>query len=140
MDRLVHVTIAGKPRTLNFSIEVMFDMTDKFGSIQEALTKLGKNDREGFETLRWFAIRMANDGELVRREAGYDHEPLLEEKDVTARMKPVDYEELKSAVVEAISMGYKREIEDKDVDVDLGLAELNQKKTRGGESAPITTT
>ncbi len=115
---------------MNYSIEVMFDVSEKYGNIKDALSILGKNDREGFEALRWFAVKMANDGELVRREQGYDKLPMLTEKDVTLRMAPLDYEALKSAVVEAITRGYTRETADPDEEVDVGLSELNEKKTK----------
>lgn len=130
MDRLVKTTIAGQPRTLNYSIDVMFDALEKFGNIKDALETLGKNDRKGFETIRWFAVKMANDGELILRAKGYDHSPLLDEKELTLHMAPLEYEALKGAVVEAIQRGYMREV-DTDEEVDVGLAELNQKKTKG---------
>ena len=132
MDRVVITKIAGADRTLNYSVEVMFDMADKYGTIQKALDLLTQNSREGFDALRWFAVRMSNDGELCRREAGHSRLPMLKEGDISPRMKPLDYETLKGAVVDAITLGYKREVENTDEEVDLGLLELREKKTKAG--------
>lgn len=134
MDRMITTRIGGAPRELNYSIEVMFDMTDKYGSIQKALDIIEKDGREGFETVRWFAVQMANDAELCRREAGYDPRPMLTEDAITPRIKPLDYEILKGHVVNAIVLGYQRDLpEAQDEEVDLGLAELNAKKAQAGE-------
>lgn len=119
---------------LNYSIEVMFDMRDKWKTINDALDALGSNnEREAFEALRWWVIRLVNDAELCRREEGYDPQPMLTEKDITPRMRPIEYEQLRSAVVDAITIGYGREVDTDEEEVDLGLAELNAKKEPAGE-------
>lgn len=128
MDRMITAKIAGKDRQLNYSIEVMFNMRDKFGSIQDALDIIAKDGAEAFDAVKWFALQMANDAELCRRDAGYDPQPMISEKDITIRMRPLDYEELKAAVVDAITLGYRREIKDDKEETDIGLAELQAKK------------
>lgn len=130
MDRIVDVQIKGNTYTLNYSVEVMFDVADKFGNIQDALTALERNDKEGFDALVWFLLKMAADGELARRDAGYDPRPFLERADISMRMKPLEFEELKGAVVQAITYGYRREVEGEEQEIDVGLQELNEKKTK----------
>lgn len=132
MDRMVTAVIAGKERCLNYSVEVMFDMAEKFGTIQPALEAVQEDGREAFEVVRWFAVKMANDGELCRREAGYDPLPLVQESDISPRMSPYEYETLRAAVVDAIGAGYRREIEDENSERDLGLEELKAKKPKAG--------
>lgn len=131
MDRMISATINGEARDLNYSIEVMFNMTEKYGSITAALDIIEKGGKEGFEAVRWFAIQMANDAELCRRAAGYDPKPMLTTDSITPRIRPIDFEYLTANVVDAISLGYKRET-DADEEVDLGLAELNAKKVEAG--------
>ena len=133
MDKMRTVGIKGELRWLNYSMDVMFDMQDKFGNIQKALDIIDQRDREAFEAVRWFLVRMANDGELCRREFGYDPLPMLEEKDITPQMRPLDYALLVEAVVDAIQLGYKREIDNQNEEIDLGLEELRAKKTTAGE-------
>jgi len=132
MDKLVPVVINGDAHYLNYSIEVMFDVNDKYGGIREALELMSGDKRESFEVVRWFLVHMANDGELCRRMHGYDNGPMLEEKDVSLRISPLEYATLKSAVVDAINRGYLRETADPNQEVDLGLEEIRSKKTEAG--------
>ncbi len=133
MDRMVTTCINGEPRELNYSVEVMFDVVDRFGTINKALEMIERDGLEAFEVVKWFALRMANDAELCRRDAGYDHKPMLDQSAISLRIRPIDYELLKGAVVEAISRGYTRESTGTDQkEVDLGLAELQEKKAKAG--------
>ena len=134
MDRMITTPINGVDRELNYSIEVMFNMADRFGNIQKALDIIEQDGLAGFEAVRWFAIQMANDAELCRRDAGYEPRPMLTENVITPRIKPLDYEILKENVVNAIVLGYRRDLpEAQDEEVDLGLAELRAKKATAGE-------
>lgn len=134
MDRTVTTTIAGVERQLCYSVSVMFDMADKYGNIQKALDIIQESNLEAFDAVRWFAMKMANEAELCRREAGYDHLPMITEKDVSKYMSPIEFADLREAVVNAISAGYRREIDGNgNEERDLGLEELNAKKTMAGE-------
>jgi hypothetical protein len=115
---------------LNYSIEVMFNMTDKYGDIATALDKIGNDTREAFADVIWFAVNMANDGELMRRALGYEHGKIFkgDEPEFT-HIYPLEAMELKNAVVNAINAGYVREETRGQEDVDIGLEKLNQKKT-----------
>lgn len=132
MNRTVTVSINGQERTLNYSIEIMFEMAEKYGNINKALEAMAKDNKEGFEAVRWFALKMANDGELLRRDQGFDKTPLLTEKDVSSRMHPLEYSSLRDAVIDAIVLGYQRDFKPESEEIDLGLMELNAKKTQAG--------
>lgn len=133
MDRMIKTLINGEERDLNYSIEVMFKMTDKFKDVQNALEAINDNNKKGFEAVRWFAVEMANDAELCRKEAGYEPRKMLKESDISARMKPLEFVQLRENVVAAIVAGYVREEKDEDEETDLGLMELQSKKTETGE-------
>lgn len=134
MDRTVTTTIAGVERQLCYSVSVMFDMADKYGNIQKALDIIQESNQEAFDAVRWFAVKMANEAELCRREAGYDYLPMITEKDVSKYMSPIEFADLREAVVNAISAGYRREVDGNgNEERDLGLEELNAKKTMAGE-------
>ena len=128
MDRMICVEINGVKRPLNYSTEVLFDVNDRFGSFDAAAELLDRDDREAFETVKWFAIHMANDAELCRREEGYDSMPMLEDADISPHMKVYEFLELKAAVVKAIELGYFREVENPEKEIDLGLQEIKSKK------------
>ncbi len=139
MNRMVLTQIAGVQRHLTFSISCMFDMQEQYGNIQKSLEIIQADNRDAFDAVRWFAVRMANEGELCRRNAGYEPLPMAEEKDIASTMSPYEYAQLRDAVVDAIAAGYKREVKD-DKETDLGLEELNAKKTEAGASGHSTTT
>lgn len=134
MDKMITTPIGGENRALNYSIEVMFNVVEKFGNIQNALDIIEKDGLDAFEAVRWFAVQMANDAELCRRDAGYEPLPMLTPDTITLRMKPLEYEVLKGSVVDAICLGYRRDLPSgQDEEVDLGLAELQAKKVTAGE-------
>ena len=131
MDNMITAVINGEERPLNYSIEIMFKVNEKFGGVNQALNAIEGDTPESVQAIRWFAVELANDGELCRREAGQDHRKMLTLEDISMRMKPLDYMLLKNAVVNSIVAGYRREV-DSGEDVDLGLAELNEKKAQAG--------
>ncbi len=139
MNRTVSAVINGKEKTLNYSMEVMFGAIEKFGGASKALEAVQDPGKEGFEAVKWFAVQLANDGELLRREQGCEPEELLKEKDVSPRMHPLEYSELREAVLEAITLGYRRDVESHE-EIDLGLAELNEKKTKPGKRSRTSPT
>lgn len=128
MDKMIPVVIAGRERLLNYSIEVMFDVNEKFGSVNTLFDLMQQNTRDGFEATKWLVLRMANDGELCRRAEGYDAAPMLTNDDISARIRPVDFADLVAAATDAVRLGYQRENQDEDQEVDIGLEELNAKK------------
>lgn len=134
MDRMIKAVINGKETPLNYSIEVMFNVTDKFGDIQTALDTIAKDSKEGFEAVIWFAVQMANDAELCRRAEGYEPQPMIKASEIPKRMRPWEFNELRDAVCDAIALGYKREIPpDENEEIDLTLMELEAKKADAGE-------
>ena len=129
MDKMTYAVINGKETPLFYSVDVMFDVNDRFGDVRTAIETLDRDDKEAFEAVRWMAVRMANEAELIRREEGYDHETMLTEKDITPHMKVKAFAELKNKVADAIAIGYGQEIEEAEKkEVDLGLQEINSKK------------
>ena len=136
MDRMVQTTLNGRIVTLNYSIECMFRIVEKYGDIKTALIAIGEDTREGYEAVKDICVMMANDGELVRRSAGFDPLPMLSEDDVTLRMTPHEFDILRNAVVDAIAIGYNRDTKEEVEEVDVGLQELQQKKTKAEADAP----
>lgn len=131
MSKYIMAYFAGALRPLHYSIDVMFDVNEKYGGASEALEMMMKDDRDGFAATRYLAVIMANDAELCRRADGCDHHRMLEENDISTRMSPVEYLALKQAISNAIEYGYKRELEDENEEIDLGLIELQKKEDAG---------
>lgn len=131
MDYMTTAMIGGEERPLNYSVEIMFKVNEKYGGINKALSIIESDTPESVQAVRWFAAEMANDGELCRREAGFEHKKMLAIDDISMRMRPIDYALLKNSVVNAIVAGYRREVDSAE-EMDIGLAELNEKKAPAG--------
>ena len=128
MIRTETVYINGAQYTLNYGVEVMWAVEERFSNAAAAIQAAAKPGKEGFEAMRWLAVKMANNGELLRRQQGYDKQPMLAEKDVQPTLAPGEFIPLLNAVVACIQKGYEQEHDDPDQEYDLGLAEINEKK------------
>lgn len=133
MDTMVNAVINGKIKPLHYSVEVMFEINRLYGSVQDALELLQKQDREGFACLRQLVVLMVNDAELCRRAEGYDKSDMLSETDITTLMRPSVHLHLIDAVTQAIALGYEQETaNESETETDLGLLELQKKEAAGG--------
>ena len=126
--KAVKINLAGRVRYLAFTGEAMFQMRDKFGGTSQLLDNMKADTREGFSIACEAAALLAEQGELVRRNFGYDPEPILDASTIAATAAPNEIVALKLAIPAAISLGYGREVEPENDEVDLGLAELNTQK------------
>ena len=131
MDNMVTAVINGEERPLNYSVEIMFKVNEKFGGVKDALNAVESETREGAESVFWLLAELVNDGELCRREKGLEPMKMIRAEDFSLRMQPLEYIRLKDAVIQAIGAGYKRET-DSNEEVDLGLAEIKKKKAPAG--------
>jgi len=129
--KAVKIDLAGRTRHLAFTVEAMFQIQEIFGGPGELIDAIRENTRESFEAACKAAAILAEQGELVRRGLGYDPEPITDAGTIASTMAPSEIAAIKMAIPAAISLGYGREVEPENDEVDLGLAELNsQKKTR----------
>lgn len=129
--RAVKIGLAGRERYLCFTVEAMFQMEEAFGGASALIETIGRNTREGLAAVCKAAAILAEQGELARRELGYDSAPMADAAAVSAAIvHPADLARLWVAVTNALTLGYGREVEPENDEVDLGLAELDgQKKT-----------
>lgn len=124
------VTVADVEYYLVFDGEAMFTIRDIYGGTQLMLEKLEQDTRESFlETCSAAAI-LAERGELLRRRLGYAPGKIPEKDDFVLMVRPFEIVNLKRAIMNAVTLGYGREVTSPgDDEIDEGLAELNQKKT-----------
>ena len=115
--------------TLVFNGAAMFDIEEAFGSSTEMIDRINLKGKVGLENLSKAIGILAEQGELVRRYYGYDSQEIPKENMIKVMIGPADIPELRYAVVNAVTIGYGREITDEE-ETDLGLIELSQKKTR----------
>lgn len=120
------IKLNGKKYELLMSGEAHFAIDElSKGKPAEAIAG---NDLQSFRTLCRMTVELANAAERYHRWLGDDTQPELTAEEVMVTLSPMGVQRLRKAVYEAISDGYKRGVGE-DEDVDLGLAELNQKKT-----------
>lgn len=124
------MTVAGVTYYLVFDGEAMFALRDIYGGTQLALEAIEPDTREGFAATCAIAALLAERGELLRRRLGYDSGTIPEKDDFLLAVRPFEIVELKRAIMTAIELGYGREVATPGDEIDEGLAELNQKKTR----------
>lgn len=129
--KAVKFELAGQVRYLSLTVEAMFQLEEQFGGINELIEAMCKDGREGFSAACRTAAILAEQGELARRGLGYEPEPIVDADTIAATMDPISATALKTAIPAAIALGFGREVEPENDEVDLFLAEINaQKKTR----------
>ena len=126
--KAVRLALAGRERYLAFTVEAMFQLEERFGGVQELIEAVSANSREGFQAACQAASVLAEQGELARRHMGYDSAPIPSAEEIAATTAPSGITALKMAVTSAVTLGFGREIEPDSDEVDIGLAELNEKK------------
>lgn len=122
----VKVQIGGADYHLMFNGEAMFRLQDMYGD-KPIFDILSPNSKEAFGELCRVLAVLAEQGELIRRQLGYDKSRMLTEEQAKTLITPVEILALKLAVFKAVALGYGREIEDTEGVVDLVLAELEKK-------------
>ena len=128
--KAVKFPLVGQERYLTFTVEAMFQVQEQFGSTGELIDAMQGSGRDGFSAACKAAAILAEQGELARRSLGYEPEPIADEKDIAASLQPAEAAALRLAVSSAMALGFGREVEPENDEVDLGLAKLNaQKKT-----------
>lgn len=126
--KLVKIEISGKPYYLAFNGMAMCEFNDRYGGVNKALDEAQGNTKKAFETLCESFTIVAEQGELLRRAAGYDHGTIPDVDIIKSMATPADMLDMKSAVMKAVMIGFSREVESEE-DTDLVLLELAQKKT-----------
>lgn len=120
------VKVCGKEYHLLFNGYAMFAAQEMFGArpIGEIVQD---TTAEGFINLCHVFCLLAEQGELSRRYEGCDRADTPKEELLQVQAMPYDVIEMRQGVLQALMRGYKREIEEEETD--LGLAELQKKRT-----------
>lgn len=127
--KAVKIKIAGKIHYLAFTGEALFAIRDTFGGASALLEAIKPDTRESFKALCSAAALLTEQGELARRDMGYDPEGVVPADALERVLMPSDILALKLAIPRAIELGFGREVKSESDEIDLDLAELGQKKT-----------
>ena len=126
--KAVTIKLGGREYYLVFNGSAMFAVEEVFGGASQMIDTIREEGSKAFDSLCKAMVILAEQGELVRRFMGYETQPMLTEESLKIVAAPLDIALMKQAVTRAVIVGFGREIED-DTETDLGLIELNQKKT-----------
>lgn len=108
-----------------YNAEAHFKGVDKYpGGVMDAMQKEGT---EGFNALCWLLAEMSMQGELIRRDMGYDKGEVLKEDYLRRNIKIRELNKAREIALGAIIQGLKGEDKEDD-EIDEVLMEL-QKKT-----------
>lgn len=123
------VAIGGKTVHLAYTVAAMFEIEDILGEedLFEALLEQGKR---GLETFCEIVSILSRCAETARKAEGHEAGYIASKEFLLACMSPTEYLACKKAAMDAIMLGYGREIIDENEEVDLGLAELEKKENR----------
>lgn len=125
---MAKVTADGRELFLHFNGEALFSVRDAFGGAEQMLERIRQDTREGMADTYAAAALLAEQGELSRRAAGYDAEPITAAEWLSHAATPNDLLALKLAVMRAVELGFGREVVSENDEIDLGLQELGRKK------------
>lgn len=121
---------------LCFNGAALFDVYEKFGTLESVLDPIQSGDKQAYDAICWYLWKLSEQGELVRRYLGHERGRMLPESAFRALLMPTDVPRAKLAITNAVAIGFGMEIQEKKSGpVDLGLQAL-EKKTDPGRPAP----
>lgn len=130
MQRCVKYRFCSRELWLMYNGAAMFDIYDKYPTLEELFEAVLKNTRESTDKLLDVFLILAENGEAARGYIGYETAKLPDKAELAALSAADDLGRMRDAVVNAISAGLGREVTHEDEEVDLGLEELEAKKKR----------
>lgn len=108
---------------------VLCEIYDKYGGEKSVIDPIQGDGTAAFHAVCWYLTRLAAQGELLRRWQGHERGPLPVEAAFRVTLSPLDVIRAKEAIAQAVAAGFGRQIRDERREIDLGLQELEQKKT-----------
>lgn len=129
--KTVEFKLDGQAYHLILNGAALFDAYDRYGNKGDLLERIGGTSRESFDDTVWLLVKLAQQGEAVRRLQGEEPKPMLTAERAAKILSPVDVVRAREAIRAAFAAGFEREVPDEEEEIDLGLAEL-QKKTEAG--------
>lgn len=126
--KTVEFALNGRVHHLFLNGAALFDAYDRFGDKGDLLTRIAGTSRESFDDTVWLLVKLAQQGEAMRRWQGEEAAPMLTAEEAWRTLRPVDVVRARAAIRAAWDLGFARENPPEEEEIDLGLLEL-QKKT-----------
>lgn len=135
----------GNTYALSFTAEALFTVYDKFGYTSDILetTKCLEPTLEGWRNCCWLAALMASQGELQRRNQGYDRQRMLTMEELRTGFMAAESNLLRQAVRDTLVQGFQRDVSEPDTDQEVDLVlqarEEAEKKARAAAASGLST-
>lgn len=129
--RYTVATFEGKELYLAFTVNAMFRINDLLREGEDIMSFLG--GRSDFERFCKMVNILAGCGAQVRESEGCSRPAVPAAEELYARMRPVEYIQIRQETINAILAGYGREVVDEEEETDLVLAELEKKESPPGQ-------
>lgn len=127
--RTVEFELNGQVWHLYLNGAVLCEIYEKYGAEKSALDPIQGEGKAAFDAVCWYLTRLAAQGELLRRWQGCEKGPLPTEAAFRLLLGPLDVMRAKGAITRAVAAGFGRQVKGEAKEIDLGLLELEQKKT-----------
>ncbi len=125
--RYTKARFKGKDVFLAYTVGALFRINDLLEEGEDLMMLLEGNDARGLERFCSAIAILAECGSQVRQSEGSPPTYAPDAKELLACMQPVEYINLKQEAVNAILLGYGREIINTEEEIDLDLANLEKK-------------
>lgn len=125
--RYITTKFKGKEICLAYTVNAMFQTNDLLKDDEQIMDLLDDNSSNGFERFCKVISILARCGNQVRESEGLPGTSVPAEDELCTCMKPLEYLEIKRAAMDAILLGYGREVVDENEEIDLELKKLEKK-------------
>ena len=129
----------GNTYALSFTADALFAVYDKFGFTSDIVgaTKITEPTQEGWRNLCWLAALLAIQGELQRRNWGYDPQPMVTMEQLRTGFMAADSLRLREAVVAALNQGFHRDVPGPDSEKEVNLVLLEREEAEKKAKAAV---
>lgn len=130
----------GSKFRLALTAGALFDIYDELGFNSNILSFIDPPDADGWRNSCKMIEILSRYGEAQRKYLRQKSLPSLDASYILATAAPTDVRVIKDAIRAACSVGFRRDIEEPTMEVDLVLQELEEKKTEPSSGAGVLTT
>lgn len=125
--RYTKARFKGQELSLAYTVSAMFQTNDLLKENEQIMDLLDEHSCDGFERFCEAVSILSRCGKQVRESEGLPGTAVPEPEELIACMQPMEYLEIKRAAMDAILLGYGREVVNENEEIDLELANLEKK-------------
>jgi len=125
--RYTKAKFKGELMCLAYTVSAMFETNDLLQEEEQIMDYMSGEGTEGFGNFCKVVSILAKCGAQVRESEGLPRTAMPEPEELIACMQPLEYITLKHAAMDAILLGFGREVTNTEEEIDLELANLEKK-------------